>query len=561
MRKHLLLFSAIIILGLLVISPVTSIRAQGDLDNDGIPDAKEHQLALTYEPYLHFADGEKFFPTDANYHIENSRLYMKVDDDTNTLIENSPTATSIAQYTTEDYFLNNILGGFEEIAQDYAQRRESFGDKIYAHVTSESGLTVVQYWFFYAFNPGALNQHQGDWEMIQIVLDSTETPQYAVYSQHHAGQRAEWEDVEKADETHPRVYVALGSHANYFRSYQGKIGTESDTVGNAYTLKPEDLEIVILGEKGTANHPPSQDWLEFGGRWGNWAELADAFLGGAGPFGPGQGENMEKWVNPVSWGIDISLVDQTWFTISLLVFYLPYIIGAVIGIVAAIKVWRILKRKREGKLNLMKILPSKAAVGVILGIVGVAVYFAGLFVPWYVVTGNIQTEFLDTAGTTEIVLIDGVNGLRINMLQGDQGLTTLFGLGIPFGIFFLASVVLNALDVIGVEKAKSLSRTYIISGITSLIPVIIIILFIVSLAGLITQFAGVVGGGEEVSLQINQLASAMSSSPFGGEFADTIDSSGTLNITWGLAIGSFLFIAAAAIKMVAGIILRTAKVH
>jgi hypothetical protein len=559
MRKYILLFMVLLIVGLLASSPIASVIAQADSDNDGIPDSKEQQLALTYEPYLHFAAGEKFFPTDVNYHIENSFLYMKVDD-TNTLIENAPTATSIAQYTTEDYFLNNTLGGFEEIAQDYKQKRESFGDKIYAHVTSESGRIVVQYWFFYAFNPGTLNQHQGDWEMIEIVLDSTGAPQYAVYSQHNAGQRAEWKDVEKADGTHPGVYVALGSHANYFRSYQGKIGTESDTVGNAYTLKPEDLEVIVLGEKGTGNHPLSQDWLDFGGRWGNWARLVDASLGSAGPSGPGQGENMEKWLNPVSWGIDRSLVDQTWFTISLLVFYLPYIIGAVIGVVAAIKVWKIVKRKREGKLNLMKILRSKAAVGVILGIVGIAVYFAALFLPWYVVAGNVGTAYLDTAGTTEIVLIDGVNGLRINTLQGDQGLTTLFGIGIPFGIIFLASVVFNALDVIGVEKAKSLSRSYIISGFTSLIPIIIIILFIVSLVGLITQFTGFVGGGEPMPIQINEMASAMSSSPFGGEFISTIDSSGTINITWGLAVGSYLFIAAAAIEIVAGIILRTAKV-
>ncbi|MCJ7613217.1 Vps62-related protein, partial [Candidatus Bathyarchaeota archaeon] len=532
---------------------------QGDLDNDGILDSKEQQLASTYEPYLHFAAGEKFFPTDPNYHIENSVLYMK-SGETNILIGQSPTAASIAQYTTESYFLNNSLGGFEEITQDYTQKRGSYGDKIYAHVTSEAGFIVIQYWFFYAFNPGTLNQHQGDWEMIQIVLDSTETPQYAVYSQHHAGQIAQWADVEKVDATHPRVYVALGSHANYFRPYQGKLGTESDTVGNAYTLKPEDLELVLLGEKGIGNHPLSQDWLEFGGRWGNWAEIVDEYLGAAGPSGPGQGENLDKWLNPVSWGSDKFEVTQTWFTASLLVFYSVYIVAAIIGVVASYKVWKIVKRKREGKLNLMKILRSKAAVGVILGIVGIAVYFAGLFLPWYVVTGNIETTFIDTAGTTEIVLIDGVNGLRINMLQGDQGLTTLFGLGIPFGIIFLASVVLNALDIIGVEKAKSLSRTYIISGITSLIPIIIIILFIVSLAGLITQFAGVMGGGGELPIQITEMASAMSSSPFGGEFTDSINSSGTIQITWGLAIGSYLFIAAAAIKIAAGILTRTAKI-
>jgi hypothetical protein len=369
MRKYFMFFVILLVTGLLVVSPITSVTAQQDSDNDGILDSKEAQLASKYEPILHFASGEKFFSTDVNYHIANSKLYMKTGD-TNILIDSSPTTASIAQYTTEDYFLNNTLGGFEKIAQDYTQKREIYGDKIYAHVTSEAQYIVVQYWFFYAYNPGTLNQHQGDWEMIEIVLDSAETPLYAVYSQHNAGETAEWKDVETVDATHPRVYVALGSHASYFRAYQGKIGTESDTVGNAYTIKPEDLEIVLLGEKGPGNHPASQDWLDFGGRWGNWDKQIDAYVGSAGPSGPGQNENLDKWSNPVSWGTDKFLVDQTWFTASLIVYYFLYIFAAILGVRVAFKVWTIMKRQRKGKLNIMKILHSKAAMGVILGIVG-----------------------------------------------------------------------------------------------------------------------------------------------------------------------------------------------
>jgi hypothetical protein len=244
----------------------------------------------------------------------------------------------------------------------------------------------------------------------------------------------------------------------------------------------------------------------------------------------------------------------------LIVFYFIYIFAAIIGIRAAYKIWKIVKRKREGKLNIVKILRSKAAVGVILGIVGIVVYFVGLFLPWYVVTGNIETTMLETAGTTELVLIDGVNGLRINTLQGNQGLTTMFGLGIPFSILFLSSVVLNSLDIIGVEKPKSLSRTYIISGIMSLIPIIIIIIFIVSLAGLITPFASFMGGGQQIPQQVTDMASEMSSSPLMGEFTDTVNSHGTLTVIWGLAMGSYLFIAAATIKIAAGIILRKNQV-
>jgi len=557
MRKYVWFFSLIFFTGLLIFSSSQGVAAQDDLDNDGLLDSKESQLALMYAPYLHFAAGEKFFPTDVNYHIDNSVLYLK-SDDADALIDSSPTIANISLYQTGDYFLKNTLGAFEEIAEDYEQKKEILGYTVYARVTKKAEYFVVQYWFFYAFNPGTLNQHQGDWEMIEIILDSTERPLYAVYSQHFAGERASWNNVEKADETHPRVYVALGSHANYFRPYQGKLGLESDILGNAFTLELDDLQIALLGEKGAGNHPPSQDWLEYGGRWGNWAKLVDVSLGAAGPRGPGNGENEEKWSNPVSWGSDIFLVNQTWFILSWIAFYFLYIFTGIIAALAAVKVWRIVRRKKQGKLNLMKILRSKGSVGVVLGIVGIVLYLVAILLPWYVVRGNVQTTMLETVGETDLVLIDGVNGLRVNTLQSDQGLAQLFGLGIPFGIILLSSVVLNVLDLIGVEKAKSLSRTYIISGITSLIPVIIILVFIIQLAGLITPFANAMGGGATIPPQIDEMAKRMSSSPIIGEYSGTLDSYGNLYISWGLGIGSYLFIAAAITKIAAGIITRKA---
>ncbi len=559
MRRYVWFSALIFLTGLLIFPSSQGVAAQDDLDNDGILDSKESQLALTYAPFLHFVAGERFFPTDVNYHVDNSVLYQKTDD-ANTLIDSSPTISSISLYQAGDYFLNNTLGTFEEIAEDYEQKKGNLGYTVYAHVTRMTENFVVQYWFFYAFNPGTLNQHQGDWEMIEIILDLTETPLYSVYSQHFSGERASWKDVEKADETHPRVYVALGSHANYFRPYQGKLGLESDIVGNAFTLEPDDLQIVLLGEMGVGNHSPSQDWMEFGGRWGNWAKLADISLGAAGPRGPGHGENKEKWSDPVSWGSDVFLVNQTWFTLSWVAFYFLYIFAGIIAALAAFKIWRIAKRKRQGKLNLIKILRSKGGVGVVLGIVGIVLYLVALLLPWYLVTGNIQTTAFETVGETDLVLVDGVNGLKVNTLQSDQGLAQLFGLGIPFAIILLSSVMLNVLDLIGVEKAKSLSKTYIISGITSLIPVIIILVFIIQLAGLITPFANAMAGGETIPPQIDEMAKRMSSSPIMGEYSGTLDSYGNLYISWGLGIGSYLFIAAAITKLAAGIITRKAVV-
>jgi hypothetical protein len=87
--------------------------------------------------------------------------------------------------------------------------------------------TILQYHFFYAFNDwrlaaNGMNHHEGDWEMSAIYLKNDE-PYAVLFSQHGAGNIEKWETAHKAfdkygkETTHPVVYVALGSHANYAR--------------------------------------------------------------------------------------------------------------------------------------------------------------------------------------------------------------------------------------------------------------------------------------------------------------------------------------------------------
>lgn len=87
--------------------------------------------------------------------------------------------------------------------------------------------TILQYHFFYAFNDwrlaaNGMNHHEGDWEMTAVYLKN-DSPYAVLFSQHGAGNIEMWENVIKAkdknekDTTHPVVYVALGSHANYSR--------------------------------------------------------------------------------------------------------------------------------------------------------------------------------------------------------------------------------------------------------------------------------------------------------------------------------------------------------
>jgi len=549
----LLLLTGLLTLSLFMVLP-HDVAAQ-DSDNDGVPDLKENDLASMYAPCMHFASGEFFFPTTVSYHVDNSVLKLKLDGGDN-VIDNSPTIASIANYPTGDYFLDNKLGGFQEIANDYTSKKISLGYIIYARVTKDDNNIIVQYWFFYAYNNAALNMHEGDWEMIEIILDATETPTFAVYSQHFAGEKALWSDVEKLDQTHPRIYAGLGSHANYFRPYQGKIGLENDVLGTAITLQPIDFQIVLLGERGAGNHPASQDWLEYGGRWGGWVNMADTWRGTAGPKGPGQGENYDKWFSPTSWGMGLFLVNSTWFMLSWIMFYFLYIFLAILVAVTVFKVWRIWKRKKQGKLGFKAAMRTNARIGIILGIVGIAIYAVAIFLPWYVVRGNIQTGEIQTPGETNLLVLDGVNGLQVNMLDGKTGLTQLFGLTIPLGIILFSSVLLGLLDLVGFEKVKSLSTKQILSAISSLIPVILLIIFVAELAALIPMFASAMGGGVTMPPQLNDISARISSSPINGAYSGTIDTTGSLNVWWGLGIGSYLFIVAAAVKIAAGIVLR-----
>ncbi len=527
-------------------------QAQADFDNDGIPDSKENELASKYLPTLVFAEGEQFFPTNVSYHIDNSVLKKK-DNGNDLLINSTPTIQSIAQYKDETYYLDNAIGGYEEIASDYNQKKESLGYVIYARVTQDQLNYVVQYWLFYAFNPGHVNQHEGDWEMVQIVLDSQENPLYAVYSQHFSGERASWGDVEKED-SHPRVYVALGSHANYFRPYQGRLGLENDFLGTASALQHTQFTLILLGEQGIGNHPTSQDWIDYGGRWGDWKELADIAQGAAGPRTPGFGENAERWLSSVAWGLGTFAVDQNWFYISWFVFYFIYIFAVIVAVLGFWKLWGIYRRRKEGKLNIGRILRSRAGIGIVLAVTGIIVYVFAMILPWYVVRANIQTQVLQTVGEADLILIDGINGIRINTLKADQGFAQLFGIGIPFAIILLVSVVFSALDIVGVEEAKGLSKKYLIGGITSLIPVILVVLFVIMLATLLPVFAGAFGQ-VAVSSEVETIAEQMSSSPLQGNYSSVLDAYGSVYLSWGLGIGSYLFIVSAILKLAAWFVL------
>jgi hypothetical protein len=141
---------------------------------------------------------------------------------------------------------------------------------------------------------------------------------YVGASKHCTGATRAWKDVKVRGETHPTIYVARGSHANYFTA-PAHISPKQCLPGflrsalAALKIVPHDITGtgVTLGYKGTLALKVDQltdetPWLSFQGSWGEgefvlWRS-GDGHLnkhaGGTNvPSGPAQ--KKDEWTDPV----------------------------------------------------------------------------------------------------------------------------------------------------------------------------------------------------------------------------------------------------------------------
>ena len=117
------------------------------------------------------------------------------------------------------------------------------------------------------------------------------------YSQHEGAEKASWGDdkLHLVDGTHPVVYPAAGSHANFFgdglflgSSAEQGVGCDN-TNGPHDSLRPAIETIPSDPAEARTAFP----WIDFQGRWG---ELQPAFFNG--PTGP----NLKtQWSKPITW--------------------------------------------------------------------------------------------------------------------------------------------------------------------------------------------------------------------------------------------------------------------
>jgi hypothetical protein len=186
----------------------------------------------------------------------------------------------------------DLLNSTDEDAL-YMHLQPRYADYIYGRIVDlPEEEQILQYWFFYYYNPHAyvgFGAHEGDWEMVQIHLSANQVPLSASYAQHGGGVRCEWNELEHNESDRPIVYVAEGSHASYFQAGHHYNGAAFDSADGEGT-ETSDFTIENISE--IAAH----DWLSWKGRWGG----SDGGLGKSeSPRGPVyQGDS---WDDPGEW--------------------------------------------------------------------------------------------------------------------------------------------------------------------------------------------------------------------------------------------------------------------
>ena len=175
---------------------------------------------------------------------------------------------------------------------------------------------VLQYWFFYPYNKW-YNCHEGDWERIQIIYDkATETPQKVTFGHHDGGDTYNWGDVgvSLVAETHPVVFVGLGSHSSWAtKGVHGILPLSSEYLAD-YTsqwgtaLFPEDIDSSVV--EGVDKQPymledisDEPSWVKWQGRWGQFVPGPLDGRGAAGVNSPANVviNGINVWNDPIAW--------------------------------------------------------------------------------------------------------------------------------------------------------------------------------------------------------------------------------------------------------------------
>jgi hypothetical protein len=278
-------------------------------------------LLALYQPITVFDATEAFAPTSVEDFLDDADL-LRATDGSFAPVESSPAGLPVrGDGWRLDHRGCSPAGGLSSVA---CYRAAEHGPStVYGRYDVRAGAIVLQYGLFYNDNfwslqypPSAFawQAHEGDWEVVTVVLDEEQRPVEAAYSQHCTGERRAWANVQKQAGTHPVVYVATGSHANLFAPGVHPISlscypAQIRSILQQNGITPFDFLIVpgrTLGPGSTALeriHDNSPRWLRFPGTWGEtqYIRIPPPVGPGTVPFGtsPTGPQDHDVWIDPL----------------------------------------------------------------------------------------------------------------------------------------------------------------------------------------------------------------------------------------------------------------------
>ena len=293
-------------------------------------ESADRLLLESYQPVTHLDPVEQFRPASIQSFVADADL-ERLEAGSWMLVDAEPEPGELPGPGTGTWRLNQdscsptfTLGGLECYAE--AGSQGDGASVVYGRVARPAGAIVLQYWYFYYDNTYSYEYppsdfiwqaHEGDWEVVNIVLSEDEEPLYVGYSQHCLGQRRAWDLTERFG-THPVVHVGAGSHANYLSAGIHPINLACIPPGAIAFLRAHGLPLPVdrafedgevAGPReagGTFTHVRGIEdghpaWVPFQGFWGELQYFhAPSPIGtvilGTSPQGPAY---HAVWSNPL----------------------------------------------------------------------------------------------------------------------------------------------------------------------------------------------------------------------------------------------------------------------
>ncbi|RJX45169.1 hypothetical protein DM826_00270 [Halonotius aquaticus] len=159
-----------------------------DRSTTTLSEERTQELAEEYAPTLYFDEAEKWFPTDPRA-FESEQDGETVVDGFDALNDYTAASNELASPPEPTLFYHGV----------------SYED---------SPLSVVQFWYYSAFDQFTTNFHWHDWEVLHVFVDTdTDEPQLYVASS-HSRKVPNNEFLDPDPDAQPRILSELGSHSS-----------------------------------------------------------------------------------------------------------------------------------------------------------------------------------------------------------------------------------------------------------------------------------------------------------------------------------------------------------